>query len=73
MVIKQKSLSLPRNVKKINSALNKTKPPILFLLDASEVLSCASDKAKLYTENFSENFNLDDSRISLPAFLLELT
>ena len=32
------------------------------------MLSSASDKAKLFAENFSLNFNLDDSGISLPAF-----
>ena len=33
-----------------------------------EVLSSASDKAKLLSENFSKNSNLDDSGISLSAF-----
>ena len=28
----------------------------------------ASDKAKLFAENFSKNSNLDDSGISLPVF-----
>ena len=32
------------------------------------MLSSASDKAKLFAENFSMNSNLDDSGISLPAF-----
>ena len=32
------------------------------------MLSSASDKAKLFAENFSKNFNLDDSGISLPVF-----
>ena len=32
------------------------------------MLSCASDKAKLFAENFSINSNLDDSGISLPVF-----
>ena len=32
------------------------------------MLSCASDKAKLFAENFSFNSNLDDSGISLPDF-----
>ena len=31
-------------------------------------MSFASDKAKLFAENFSENSNLDDSGISLPVF-----
>ena len=33
-----------------------------------EVLSTASDKAKLFPENFSKKSNLDDSGISLPVF-----
>ena len=32
------------------------------------MLTSASDKAKLFTENFSINSNLDDSGISLPVF-----
>ena len=32
------------------------------------MLSSASDKAKLFAKNFSENSNLDDSGISLPDF-----
>ena len=32
------------------------------------MLSSASDKAKLFAENFSKNSNLDDSGISLPLF-----
>ena len=31
-------------------------------------MSSASDKGKLFDENFSKNSNLDDSGISLPAF-----
>ena len=38
------------------------------LFNSLEVLSSASDKAKLFTENFSKNSNLDDSGISLLAF-----
>ena len=33
------------------------------------MLSSASDKAKLFSENFCKNSNLDDSGISLPVFL----
>ena len=33
------------------------------------MLPSASDKAKLFAENFSKNSNLDDSGISLPVFL----
>ena len=32
------------------------------------MLSSASNKAKLFAENISKNFNLDDSGISLPVF-----
>ena len=32
------------------------------------MLSSASDKAKLFAENFSKDSNLDDSGISLPIF-----
>ena len=38
------------------------------LFNGLELLSSASDKAKLSAENFSENCNLDDSGISLPVF-----
>ena len=31
-------------------------------------MSSASDKAKLFAENFSKNSNLDDSGISFPVF-----
>ena len=50
-----------------NSVLNKGKsaiPPI----NGPEVLSSASDKAKLFAENFSLNSNLDDWGVSLPVF-----
>ena len=51
-----------------NSVLNKGKSAILPLFNGPEVLSSASDKAKLFAENFSKNSNLDDSGISLPVF-----
>ena len=51
-----------------NSALNKGKSAIPPLFNGLEVLNCASDKAKLFAENFSKNSNLDDSGISLPVF-----
>ena len=38
------------------------------LFNGLEVLSSASDKAKLFAEYFSVNSNLDDSRISLLVF-----
>ena len=55
-----------------NSVLNKGKSTIPPLFSGPEVLSSASDKAKLFAENFSENSNLDDSGISLPFSLLEI-
>ena len=51
-----------------NSVLNKGKSAILPLFNDPEVLSSASDKAKLFAENFSKNSNLDDSSISFPVF-----
>ena len=38
------------------------------LFSGPEVLSSASDKVKLFAENFSKNSNLDDSGISLPVY-----
>ena len=52
-----------------NSVLNKGKSAIPALFSVLEVLSSASDKAKLFANNFSNNSNLDDSGISLPVFL----
>ena len=51
-----------------NSVLNKGKSAIPPLFNGPEVLSSASDKAKLFAENFSMNSNLDNSGISLPVF-----
>ena len=51
-----------------NSVLNKGKSAIPPLFNGLEVLSSASDKAKLFAENFSKNSNLDDSGITLPVF-----
>ena len=52
-----------------NSPLNKDKSVLLPIFTGPGVLSTASDKAKLFSENFSKNFNLDDSCISLYLFL----
>ena len=51
-----------------NSVLNKGKSAISPLFNGLEVLSFASDKTKLFAENFSKNSNLDDRGISLPVF-----
>ena len=48
------------------NVLNKGIPPIFSGL---ELLSSASDKAKLFAKNFSKNSNHDDSGISLPECL----
>ena len=50
-----------------NSVLNKGKSTIPPLFNGAEVLSSASDKAKLFAKNFSKNSNLDDCGISLPV------
>ena len=49
-----------------NSVLNKGKSAIPHLFNGPEVLSFASDKAKLFAKNFSKSSDLDDSGISLP-------
>ena len=51
-----------------NSVLNKGKSAIPPPFNGLQVLSFASDKAKLFAENFSTNSNLDDSGISLSVF-----
>ena len=51
-----------------NSVHNKGKSAIPPLFISQEMLSSASEKAKLFPENFSKNSNLDDSGISLPVF-----
>ena len=51
-----------------NSVHNKGKSAILPFFNGPEVLSSASDKAKLFAENFSLNSNLDDPGISLTVF-----
>ena len=73
MLLKQKSLSLPRNLvletfgEFLIDVLNRSKSAITPLFNDPEVLSSAFDKAELYTKNFSENSNLDDSGMSLPV------
>ena len=52
-------------ITKISSDELNVTPP---LFNDLEVLSSASDKAKLFAENFSKNSNLDDSGISLSVF-----
>ena len=51
-----------------NSVLNKGESATPPLFNDPEVLSSASDKAKLFAESFSKNSNLDDSDISLSVF-----
>ena len=72
MLMKQKSLSLPRNLALRTfgelSIVFSTKVNLLYHLypGLALVLSSASDKAKLFAENFYTN--LDDSGNSLPVF-----
>ena len=69
MLIKQKSPLLPRNLPIVTfGVLKKGKSAIPPLFNGLEVLSSASDKAKLFAENFSKNPNLDDSDIFLLVF-----
>ena len=72
--IKLKSVPLPRNLALVNFGemlivfLFQDKSAIPLLFNASEVLPSASNKAKLFHENFSKNSDLDGTGISLPAF-----
>ena len=55
-----------------NSVLNKGKPAIPPQLRGLGVFSSASDKVKLFAENFSQNSHLDDSgQVSLYLFSLQ--
>ena len=51
-----------------SSVLNKGKSAIDPLFNGLELLSSASDKAKLFAKNFTKNSNLDDSGVSVAAF-----
>ena len=72
MLLKQKSTSQKlgsRDFLRIaNSVLNKGISAISRLFNGPEVLSSASDKAKLFAKNFSNNSHLDNSGISVPIF-----
>ena len=72
MLLKQKTPSLPRNLALRAFGelliLNKGKSTVPPLFNGQEVLSPASDKAKLFAKNCSKNSNLNDSGISLPVF-----
>ena len=73
MLIKQESITSQklgsRDLWEIaNSVLNKGKSAIPPLFNGLKVLSFASDRAKLFPENFPKNSDLDDSGISLPVF-----
>ena len=52
-----------------NSIVNKDKSVVPPLFNGPEMLSSASDKAKLFAKKFSKNSNLHDSGTSLPVFL----
>ena len=72
-LIKQESITSQKLVSHdfwqiANSVLNKDKSAIPPLFNDAEVLPSASDKAKLFAENFSKNSNSDDSGIALHVF-----
>ena len=56
-----------------NSVLSKGKSAIPPLFSSPEVLSSASNKAKLFAENFWKNSNIDDSGISLKLHNISVT
>ena len=73
MLIKQKESITSKKLgsqdfwQNANSVLKKDKSTIPHLFNGPEVLSSASDKAKLFAGNVSKNSNLDDSGMSLPV------
>ena len=74
MLIKHRSLWVKRNLAHLISgefisALNKNGSKIPPLYNTSDVLPSASDKAELIAEKLSKIPNLDNSGISLLAFL----
>ena len=76
MLIKQESITSKKlgswNFWQIaNSVRDKGKPLIPPLVHGPEVLSFASDKAKLSAKNIFKNSNFDDSSL-YPFFHLEL-
>ena len=66
--ITSQKLGSPDFLRIANSVLSKGKYATPPLFNDPEVLSSASDKAKFFGENFSENSNLDYSGISLLVF-----
>ena len=73
MLIKQESITSQKLGSQefwgiAKSVVNKGKCAVPLLFNWPEVLSSASDKAKLFAENYSKNSNLDGSSISLPVF-----
>ena len=71
MIIKQRVYHFPETWyfwRIADRVLNKTKSAIPPLLNGVEVLFSASDKSKLFAEDFSRNSSLDDLFIYLPVF-----
>ena len=73
MILKQESITFQElgtwDIWRVaNSVFNKSKSAVPHLFKGPEVLSSASDKAKLLAKNFSKNSNLDNSGVSLPVF-----
>ena len=76
MLIKQKSIFLQKLGYRgfwrlANSVLNKFKSAIPLLLHGFEVLSFASNKAKLFIEILTKNLILDDSGIFFTSFAFQ--
>ena len=71
MLIKQKSLSLPRNLVLGTFGellmMFSTEVNLLYLL-YSKALRCSADEASCLLQNFSKNSDPDNSGISLPFF-----
>ena len=57
-----------RDFQQTANVFNKDKSAIPPLFNGPEVLSSASDKAKLFAKKFPKNSNINDSGISVPVF-----
>ena len=74
MLIKQKSPSLSKKLgscdfwRIANRVFNKSKFATTGLFNDPDMLSSATDKAKLFAKNFSKNSSINGSCISLPVF-----
>ena len=66
IILQRKKRKSKLSLKHLRCILYQPENGFCLLLQSQK--SSASDKAKLFTENFSKSSNLDDTGISLPVF-----